>query len=76
MGGKRSSSQPPHTYCRYSALKKRLVSGMFLTRAQLTALGGIIAEQKSIRVLFCTDSFHHPSLDKFELSGDNKGPLL
>ncbi|PFX32546.1 AT-rich interactive domain-containing protein 5B [Stylophora pistillata] len=63
-------------YCRYRALKERLISGMFLTRAQLMALGGIIAEHKSIRVLFCRDSFHHPSLDKFELSGDNKAPVL
>ena len=60
-------------YCRYRGLKKRLLSGMCLTRAQLVALGGVIAENKSIRVLFCRDSFHHPYLDKFELSGDNKG---
>lgn len=60
-------------YCRYRGLKKRLLSGMCLTRAQLVALGGVIAENRSTRVLFCRDSFHHPSLDKFELSGDNKG---
>ena len=60
-------------YCRYRGLKKRLLSGMCLTRAQLVALGGVIAENRSTRVLFCRDSFHHPYLDKFELSGDNKG---
>lgn len=60
-------------YCRYRALKKRLLSGMCFARAQLVALGGVIAEHRSSRVLFCRDSFHHPYLDKFELSGDNKG---
>ena len=60
-------------YCRYRALKKRLLSGACLAKAQLIALGGILGEQRSTRVLFCRDSFHHPYLDKFELSGDNKG---
>ena len=60
-------------YCRYRALKKRLLSGACLSRAQLIALGGILGDQRSARVLFCRDSFHHPYLDKFELSGDNKG---
>jgi len=60
-------------YCRYRALKKRLLAGVCLTRAQLIALGGILGDQTSTRVLFCKDSFHHPYLDKFELAGDNKG---
>lgn len=63
-------------YCRYRGLKKRLLSGMCLTKAQLVALGGVVAEHRSIRVLFCRDSFHHPYLDKFELSGDNKGKYV
>ena len=61
-------------YCRYRALKKRLLSGACLSRAQWIALGGGLGDQSSsTRVLFCRESFHHPHLDKFELSGDNKG---
>ena len=61
-------------YCRYRALKKRLLSGACLSRAQLLALGGVQGDEStSTRVLFCRDSFRHPCLDKFELSGDNKG---
>ena len=60
-------------YCRYRALKKRLLAGACLAKAQLVALGGVLGNQTSQRVLFCRDSFHHPLLDKFELAGDNKG---
>lgn len=61
-------------YCRYRAVKKRLLSGACLSRAQLLALGGVQGDEStSTRVLFCRDSFRHPCLDKFELSGDNKG---
>lgn len=64
-------------YCRYRALKKRLLSGACLSRAQLLALGGVQGDEStSTRVLFCRDSFRHPCLDKFELSGDNKAPVL
>ena len=63
-------------YCRYRALKERLLAGACLSRPQLVALGGVLEDQTSTRVLFCRDSFHHPYLDKFELSGDNKGMLL
>ncbi|XP_068745185.1 AT-rich interactive domain-containing protein 5B-like isoform X1 [Montipora capricornis] len=64
-------------YCRYRALKKRLLSGACLSRAQWIALGGGLGDQSSsTRVLFCRENFHHPHLDKFELSGDNKAPVL
>ena len=60
-------------YCRYRALMKRLSNGVCFTRTQLIALGGVITEHKNTRVVFCRDSFHHPYLDKFELSGETKG---
>ena len=59
-------------YCRYRALLKRLTVS-YLSKTQVLALGGIIATDRTTRIMFCRDCFHHPDLSKFELSGETKG---
>ena len=60
-------------YCRYMALKKRMSEGACFTMKQILSLGGMVASDRTTKVVFCRESFHYPSLDKFELSIENKG---
>lgn len=60
-------------YCRYKALIKRLENGMTIAKSRLTALGGVLVNSKSTRIVFCRECFSCPDLEKFHLSGENKG---
>ncbi|EDO49242.1 predicted protein, partial [Nematostella vectensis] len=44
-------------YCRYASLKKRLQEGLKISKSELTALGGIISQDRATRIVFCRESF-------------------
>ena len=49
--------------------------GACFTMKQILSLGGMVAPNRSTKMVFCRESFHNPDLDKFELSIENKGML-
>ncbi|XP_060692971.1 AT-rich interactive domain-containing protein 5B-like [Hemiscyllium ocellatum] len=55
-------------YCRYRAIRKRIqkASADCLSEAQLLALGGIVLVNQNTKILYCRETFEHPTL------GDNK----
>ncbi|GCB68174.1 hypothetical protein scyTo_0005261 [Scyliorhinus torazame] len=55
-------------YCRYRAIRKRIqkVSADSVSEAQLLALGGILLVNQNTKILYCRETFEHPTL------GDNK----
>ncbi|XP_067899423.1 LOW QUALITY PROTEIN: AT-rich interactive domain-containing protein 5B-like [Heterodontus francisci] len=55
-------------YCRYRAIRKRIqkASAECVSEAQLLALGGILLVHKNTKILYCRETFEHPTL------GDNK----
>ncbi|XP_055798229.1 AT-rich interactive domain-containing protein 5B-like [Salvelinus fontinalis] len=52
-------------YCRFRSLQRRIQDGMVLglQDPHLLALGGIRVAQHNTRVLYCRDTFNHPTLD-------------
>ncbi|XP_048399901.1 AT-rich interactive domain-containing protein 5B-like isoform X1 [Stegostoma tigrinum] len=55
-------------YCRYRAIRKRIqkASADCVSEAQLLALGGILLVNQNTKILYCRETFEHPTL------GDNK----
>ncbi|XP_078406769.1 uncharacterized protein LOC144685777 isoform X2 [Cetorhinus maximus] len=55
-------------YCRYRAIRKRIqkASADCVSEAQLLALGGILLVNENTKILYCRETFEHPTL------GDNK----
>ncbi|XP_041749915.1 AT-rich interactive domain-containing protein 5B-like isoform X1 [Coregonus clupeaformis] len=52
-------------YCRFRSLQRRIQDGVVLglQDPHLLALGGIRVAQHNTRVLYCRDTFNHPTLD-------------
>ncbi|XP_071030929.1 AT-rich interactive domain-containing protein 5B-like [Oncorhynchus clarkii lewisi] len=52
-------------YCRFRALQRRIQDevGLGLQNPHLLALGGIRVAQHNTQVLYCRDTFNHPTLD-------------
>ncbi|XP_067852567.1 AT-rich interactive domain-containing protein 5B-like [Heptranchias perlo] len=55
-------------YCRYRAIRKRIqkASAECVSEAQLLALGGFLLVNQNTKILYCRETFEHPTL------GDNK----
>ncbi|XP_038651332.1 AT-rich interactive domain-containing protein 5B-like isoform X1 [Scyliorhinus canicula] len=55
-------------YCRYRAIRKRIqkASADSVSEAQLLALGGVLLVNRNTKILYCRETFEHPTL------GDNK----
>ncbi|XP_072923867.1 AT-rich interactive domain-containing protein 5B-like isoform X3 [Hemitrygon akajei] len=55
-------------YCRYRAIRKRIqkASARCVDEAQLLALGGILLMNQNTKILYCRETFEHPTL------GNNK----
>ncbi|XP_030010535.1 AT-rich interactive domain-containing protein 5B [Sphaeramia orbicularis] len=53
-------------YCRYRSLKRRIqegATGPGLQDPHLLALGGVKLPMPNTRVMYCRDTFHHPTLE-------------
>ncbi|XP_059846085.1 AT-rich interactive domain-containing protein 5B-like isoform X3 [Hypanus sabinus] len=51
-------------YCRYRAIRKRIqkASARCVDEAQLLALGGILLMNQNTKILYCRETFEHPTL--------------
>ncbi|XP_001641304.3 uncharacterized protein LOC5521514 isoform X2 [Nematostella vectensis] len=63
-------------YCRYASLKKRLQEGLKISKSELTALGGIISQDRATRIVFCRESFSCTDIERYHFYSDAKAPIL
>ncbi|XP_069755379.1 AT-rich interactive domain-containing protein 5B [Narcine bancroftii] len=65
-------------YCRYRAIRKRIqkASAGCVDEAQLLALGGILLVNKNTKILYCRETFEHPTLGNNKSICDEFAPRI